>query len=428
MARRAEGWKLVLRGDIYRVRFTYEGKRYEITTGERDPGKAAVVAARIYADVVAGRVTVSLSGALVHPTTKVAEVCADWLAAIESELGRNTGVTYLVYAKHWSKFFETMGGINTGTISNYARERLKHVQRPTVIKEQSALGRFLTWCFEQGIVRSVPVINPPPKKAMGKRHPQGRKGPTPLTTEQVEAILAQLPERSRTRDRKAILVRPRFVFAFETALRPEMIDQLEERDLTAFGLHIRAEVDKNRWDRTVPLSERAAEALRAGITGNPTARIFGEHDLRVTFRKAAKAALGVADGKRVTPYDLKHARVTAWRSAGRDPLGIQFLTGVIEAIEEYMHPNRTAAERVLRGDSGALPEDDCAKGGTRTPTGVTPLAPQASVGLKRGEQIAPSTPGIRAGNGIGSSHSGAAPQFTPEEFRARSAAWFRRTA
>jgi integrase len=130
-------------------------------------------------------------------------------------------------------------------------------------------------------------------------------------------LLAALPEQSeRTHGGKHFPVRSRFVFAYETALRPATLDLLRWEDVTVAGLHIRAEVDKNRWQRVVPLSERARAALSAIGSGKAGQLIFGRHDYRTAFGAAAKAALGEARGATVSPYDLKHARVTAWLDEG----------------------------------------------------------------------------------------------------------------
>jgi integrase len=429
MARRAEGWKLVKRGRIYRVRFTYKTKRYEITTCESVAGKAELVAAQIYSDVVAGRVTVTDAGNLVHPTTTLADLCSDWIIAIEPELGRKTGTTYTVYAKHWCEFFETIGRVTTGNISNYGRKRLGSVTRATVSKELSAFRRFLLWAFDEGMLREVPEVRMPSKKALGVKHAQGRKAPTHLSPEQVEAILAALPVKGRARGGKELLIRDYFTFCYETALRPDgTLDHLEERDFTPAGLHIRPELDKNRWERTVPLSERAATILGRIAKGEPTRPFFGDRDRRDAWRKAAIKALGPELGKKANPYDLKHARVTAWFSAGKDPMGVRFLTGTNEAIDKYALPSRLAAERALWGDSGARPVGESAKGEDRTRTGVTPLAPQASVGEQKPEETRISAADSDAIKSTAERLSGAGPQLASARFRALSAAWFQRSA
>jgi integrase len=427
MARRAEGWKLILRGRIYRVRFTYKGERYEITTGESDSRKAEIVAAQIYSDVVSGRVTVAENGTLVHPTTALDEMCADWIAAIEPELGRDTAATYMVYVGHWAKFFQTIGNVTTGRASNYGRERLRTVTRTTVTKELSAFRRFLRWAFEQGMLREIPEIVMPAKKALGQRHAQGRRAPTHLSPEQVEAILAALPEKGRARGGVELVVRDFFVFCYETALRPEgTVSYLQESDFTSLGLHIRPELDKNRWERTIPLSARAAAILTRLAQGKPERLFFGNRDRRDAWRCACVAALGEI-GKKINPYDLKHARVTSWFSEGKDPMGVRFLTGTNEAIDKYAIPSRAAADRVmasLRGDSGAAQAGISAKGGTRTPTGFTPLAPQASPEDESSGKTAVSATHEVAATGNEKPHSGAAPRFDSVEFRSLSLGWF----
>lgn len=353
MARRAEGWKLVKRGRVFRVRFSFKKKRYEITTGESVAAKAEHVAAQLYTGVITGRVVIQEGGQLVHPGTLMSELCSDWIVAIAPELGRDTGDTYTVYARHWVAFFETIGRVSTSTISHYGRERLATVTRKTVSKELSALRRFLLWAFDEGMLRDLPEVRMPSKKALGVRHAKGRKAPTHLSPQQVEAILTALPERGRARGGKELLIRDYFTFCYETALRPDgTVDHLEERDFAPAGLRIRSELDKNRWERTVPLSATAAEILGRLVTGDPSRKFFGDRDRRDAWRNAAKQALGPDLGKRANPYDLKHARVTAWFSAGKDPMGIRFLTGTNEAIERYALPSRAAAERALWGDSG----------------------------------------------------------------------------
>lgn len=293
------------------------------------------------------------SGALVHPSTPLDEVCADWIVAIKPELGAGTDRTYEVYAGHWVAHFETIGGVTTARIGDYQRRRLGSVQRTTVVKERSALLRFLTWCMEQEVLRDVPDFPRLPKKASGKRHKQARRKPSvELAPAEADAILAALPEWSRTREGERFPIRARFEFAYETGLRPATLDKLVGRDVSVGGLHIRPEVDKNRWERVVPLTARARDALkRLGPVGRAEP-LFGEHDYRAPFRAACVAALGDERGKLVTPYDLKHGRVTHLLDAGAPVMGIRYLTGTNVALDRYAHPTRRAAEAAIGGHMG----------------------------------------------------------------------------
>ncbi len=364
MARTAEGWKLEWRRGIATVRFRVRGKRHEISTRTRDPVKAAELAPKIYSDFVTGRVNRSASGALVHPGTRIDETCAEWIADIVNEIADGTDETYETYARHWSKHFETMGNVDSASIGSYQRARLAHVKRSTIIKERSALLRFLLWCEEKKMLRAVPVFPKLAKKAPGTRHKQGRKPPQiELAPAESEAILAALPELSlRSRKGKRFPVRARFVLAYETGLRPETFDQLLGSDVTLGGLYIRAEVDKNRWERVLPLTARAREALRSLGKVAPDQPLFGRHDYRTVFRQACIAALGPERGKLPTPYDLKHARVTHLLDSGAPVTGIRFLTGTNVALDHYVQSTRRAAEVAIGGHSGDEPVEESCEG------------------------------------------------------------------
>lgn len=359
MARTAEGWKLVWRRGVARVRFTHAGGRYEITTGERDPGKAATVAARVYSDVIHGRVKRAEGGTLVHPTTPLEQLISDWLEAIEPELGVGTPGTYTVYGGHWVRHFDTVGQLTDARCADYVRERLRHVQASTVRKELSALRRFLGWLVERRMLALVPDVPSVPRKALGTKQ-EGRRGQSAeLTLAEVERILAQLPETTKHRGAgqraQNLPVRARFVFLFETALRPQStVAQLRWGDVTAFGLHVRPECDKNRWERTVPLSERARAALDSLPRGEPGELVFGAHDLREAFESAVARAFGGQPPTGVTQYALKHARITAWFEEGATVPAVKFLTGITQTktLDRYMRASRRAAEQLL--SSGAI--------------------------------------------------------------------------
>ena len=84
---------------------------------------------------------------------------------------------------------------------------------------------------------------------------------TILTQEDVQKILAVMPERSR---RTGAWVRPLFTVLWETGLRPITVLALEAGVHYTKGearLFISEDVDKVGNKRHVPLSERAREAL-----------------------------------------------------------------------------------------------------------------------------------------------------------------------
>jgi len=221
-----------------------------------------------------------------------------------------------------------------------------------VIKELYALHTFLGYCVAEGLLEEMPAHRMPPRSATGKRSPTARIQAVELTEREVLALLAELPELSAPRGQPAYRVRDRLAFAWETALRPATLDALEapgdyHRGRTT--LRIRDEVDKARFGRELPLTKKARAILdRVAPKHGP---IFGgPHAFTKQLRRAARAAKLPADkAAKVTPYDLRHARLTHLARNG-NILGVAFLAGhkAITTTNRYVHSHREAAEEVLR--------------------------------------------------------------------------------
>jgi len=112
----------------------------------------------------------------------------------------------------------------------------------------------------------MPEIETPSRHVVGTRSTKNRKRTfLILTADEVTGIIGNLPEMARgPRAPIPFPVRARFVVAWETALRPQTIDQLRAPDDYRRGnasLLIRDEVDKNRFGREVPLSETGESSL-----------------------------------------------------------------------------------------------------------------------------------------------------------------------
>jgi integrase len=353
MGRVAKGWSPTCRRGVYGLRFTYNGRQKEISTRSRDSREAAKLSEQIYADFISGNIRGSASGKLSHPTTEVDDLISDWLDDISSELGDDTGSIYTVYGRHWLKCFRTLADVTSAKIGEYQRARLAVVKACTVSLERSALKRFLLWLVEREHISDVPVFPKLPKKATGTPFEQRRrqKPTSALPEQQIYAIVDELEEWSKRRSNgKQFPIRARFLFSYETGLRPKTISNIRWSDVTEFGVHVRGSNDKNRWDRVVPISDRARAALETIGPGERDELVFGRHDLHRSFRAAAVRVLGPELAATVAPYDLKHARVTGWFEEGKNELGIQFLTGTKNSIRRYAHASRRAAEMVL-GDS-----------------------------------------------------------------------------
>jgi integrase len=410
MARRAEGWKLELdpRTGIYRVRFTHGGRRHKLTTGERDPSEAAKRAARIYAETVSGRRAPEVGGGDPVPLD---ETAALWLADVEPTLRADTFTlweqTYV--RKHFAPFFETMDRLTTVGVEDYVAHRLRQVQRPTVTKELSVLRRFCRWAHKRGHLAELPTIEGPARTAAGKIHDEGRKRRFLIfTAAEIEAVIAQLPEWSRSKKTRGdrYPVRARFIVAWETGLRPSTLARITtptDYRRGAAQLVIRDEADKAAFGRELPLSARAREALdgvcrEAGL-------IFGDHDYREPLRAAAKTA-GIDEMRaaKISDYDFRHSRATQLGGVTDNLAGVAYLLGhrQVTTTNRYMRPQIAQAEEVLVAAGGLRPHSGptndegpiqvdrpstedlvfsgSARGGTRTPT-VLPASTSRHRGL-----------------------------------------------
>ena len=405
MGRTAEGWKLVppqKRRATYHVRFTHEGKRYDRSTGCTDSRSAKKAAARIYAEIISGRghERTQEGGGDAGFGRPLDELMAEWLAGKEAEVHESTFAQFEMYVStYFLPYFDELRNITTATAAAYVRERLGHVTRSTVTKELAALRGFVNWCEEVGYLSEAPRIKSPPKKSTGTR--AARRRTVDLSSEQVEKVIAALPERSRRGARPKAF----YTLLWETGLRKATLERLVAEDFRpAEGvLVIRDEVDKARFGRTLPLTARACEVLREVCP--ETGEVFGKRDMRVSLRNAARAAnLSEEDARFLSNHDFRHGRTTHLLEHSDNLVGVAYLMGhkQITTTNRYVKPQQRAAAQVLKAaiaaantgaDSGAETQEQespaeagltvsdrnhyVAEERTRTSTGVTPQEPES---------------------------------------------------
>jgi site-specific recombinase XerD len=376
MARTAEGLKLIRdrRTGIFLARFTHAGRGYKLSTHERDPGAASGAASRLYADVVAGRFK-ARQPAIGPSSQAFDEVAAAWLAEIESSLDEQTfGLYRDVYVgTHFAPFFATIDTLTTVRAEEYIAARLKKVTRGTVKKELSVLRRFAKWARRRGYLTSMPEIETPGRNVTGKAASRSRKRVFQVfTPEEIASIIARLPEQTRSRRHAGDVypVRARFVVAWETALRPETLNQLRAPDDYRRGevaLLVRDDADKARYGRELPLSMEARAALDSVCP--EVGAIFGEHDYRAQLRKAARAA-GIPEhrAKAISDYDFRHSRLTHLGEVSNNLSGIMYIAGHKDpgTTAHYMRPQKRAAEKVLAAASAAAQREFRAHSGHKT--------------------------------------------------------------
>ncbi len=368
MARRANnGYDLKPRspGGPEYVRFRHEGVRYFESSGERDHGKAKVWADHFYAEVISGR---RRQVAKRGPTSllPLPDLFGEWLAAFETGRAPEHAYNYELYVNaHFLPFFgETLGTITEGTRADYMRARLKGATASTVKHELDAMNNFFKWLVEQGhmALEDVPPSPALPRKATGTRaNPKRRRGKAAeITIAQVAAVLAALPVVGRY----GFSPRAYFTLFAESGLRPATLAKLsvpEHYRRGATSLEILSEIDKNRFERGLPLSKRAREALDAFLPENHVGLIFPQksyagraarkrgfqkRDTRGCWGAALLAANLPAD---VTPYSLRHAFAQDLADSGVALTAIQYLMGhkCLSTTEKYLRANFRSAEAAI---------------------------------------------------------------------------------
>ncbi len=114
-----------------------------------------------------------------------------------AEVSKDTVRCWETYAAaHFIPFFETGEALcSEARLADYMRYRLTRVKRTTLKKELSALNRLFDWMLEQKLLGTKPAIPRIPRRATGTAHPKGKRETVTLTPEEMDAIVAQLPER-----------------------------------------------------------------------------------------------------------------------------------------------------------------------------------------------------------------------------------------
>jgi len=384
----------------YTVRFTdHAGFPREYTTGESDPQQAAIRAAEIYSRDLT---TKPGSGTRINPHLALDEHMSKWLASLETTHDPETVVTYTAYAKRFIEFFgSSIARLTVPRMGDYQRKRLGEVVVGSLRKERSAMNGFLDWCVEQELLTEEHRPRWPrlPKKAVGTRSGPQREAPVDVTPEQVNMFLANLPEWSRPRDGVSFAIRARFIVAYETGLRPALLDELampKHWRPGATEIVIERQHDKARFGRKVPISARCAEALERTVlaVGLKDGLIFGAHDYRWAVERARVAA-GLPED--FAPYDLRHGRAGHLLDAGATMRAVAHLLGHrrLTTTDRYLRAQesdaRAAIEAASFGDHSGdsvdvspsfeggceMPNDVSAKEGGRTPTAFRPLEPES---------------------------------------------------
>jgi integrase len=344
------GWRLRPprgRSKTWTVACEIEGREYERSTGERAETAARAVAPRVYALILSEHEAkprpVKVSGALL-------DLVDAWLTTQEGSKDPDSIATCEVHLRHVAGLLVRLDRITTQGCTEYVQERLRKVKATTVRKEASTLRQFVEWLGKTGRIGWRVEVPGVPRKATGTKFEKNRRtAAIELSTEEVEAILERLPQKS---ERKGFWVRPFYVVQYETALRPELVEALSVPENWAPGMRemrIEEEQDKERWVRTVPLSELAIAALE--LAAPKVGLIFGAFDRNRYVKAVARKVLrdDPVRARAFTGAHLRSARITHLLDAGATFTGTQYLTGhkTLTSLSRYGRPGRRAAEAAL---------------------------------------------------------------------------------
>lgn len=356
-----EGWKLIReRGSkCWKVRFTHNGKRYKLGTGETDSRRAAAEADRLYRETVDGKRSSGRRRDEPRPETQLGPIATRWIEEISGALvDPSTANTYAGnLASRIIPFFKTLEACTPENVQSYTAKRLREVKADTVKKERGVLHMLLTWAGSPLAKEEWASI---PKRAQGTAHKQGQRQATEHSPAEWRAILRSLP----ARDRFGRPFRARFAFAYETSLRPATLYKLRVpkhwNPSEPTTLRITKDADKARNARIVPLSRRAQRWL--WLIAKETSKgeaLFVKADYRTTLKKAATKVLGVERGRTFQTYDLRRGRIThlleeSPKQGGHaaNILGVQFIAGhtQLSTTSKYAKTSARAASAVLDGE------------------------------------------------------------------------------
>lgn len=313
--------------------------RLQKSTGQRETEAALRVAWTLYREYMADAEAGRLTNIAPSQSGEIGELGKSWLKssgkdARDSETGRGYRSNIKTLEAH---FPNGIRSVTTKAGIAFRDCRMGEVCRNSVVKELRILRSLLAFAQEKGLIASIPGIPSPPKGKKGTPTGQGRKAP-PLLAQDVEDILALIPKAAA---RSKFPLQALCTLLWETGLRPLLWLRVRPSvHLRKKGvLHITEDIDKNKWERDIPLSRRAQAAIKAVLVWtekqnrNPSGLLFpngkGKPHAHVpltsgtTGANILKDATLVAIGDETKAEDaqasmFRSARITHWEIYGTE--------------------------------------------------------------------------------------------------------------
>ena len=226
--------------------------------------------------------------------------------------------------------------LNSSRIAKYRDERLAEIAPSTVVRELAYFSSIINHARREW---GINITNP----VQSIRKPAQPQGRNRVLSHDEERVLLQACEPKANRN---IYTRPFVILALETAMRRGEILSLRWENIDYSKRTAFLQLTKNGESRTVPLSTRAVETLRAlpiSIDGRVLPINFAA--LETNFKRARDRA----NLKDLRIHDLRHTAIT--RLAERLPNLIE-LSAVsghksLAMLKRYYHPRAEDIARKL---------------------------------------------------------------------------------
>ena len=272
----------------------------------------------------------------------------------------------------------------------------------TLKRDLVPLREVLRWAFDEGKLEAPVQVLSPKKRATGTRVLDTKR--VDVSAEQVEALIAELPERTQLRRGRHGMsggnpIRALVTLAWETGLRHGALFGLEGGRHFKRGkreLFVSADIDKARFERTLPLTERAYQALDS--VAPEVGLVFPRFDYRKSLRTAARRA-GIEDFAGLDLRDLRHAATSDAARMSGHLLGTSYMAGHVQqgTTSRYIHPRSEDARKVLhaRFGSGENRGSGALNAKASEPVSATPASTRN--GVRIGGELAIDTPCVKTG-------------------------------
>jgi len=266
------------------------------------------------------------------------------MMAAEVGASRNT---LLAYRRDLEATAEVVGSLEHAGTAELGKlgEAWVELASSSVARRAAALRRFYGFLFDEGIRIDDPSSALPRPKLQ-------RPLPRILDTNEVEAMFAAVEERAASDQPLALRNLALLELLYGSGLRATELVSLPRRAVRQGQpfLMLRGKGDK---ERLVPVSERAAEAVRKWLPHVPGDSVWlfpsgKSHLSRVRLFQLVRsmAALAGIAPDRVSPHVLRHAFATHLLAGGADLRVLQSLLGHADIATTQIYTHVDAARLV----------------------------------------------------------------------------------